>query len=263
MFAANASRLAFAAPTAVSQLLLHGAPLDVARLVVPVVIDPVERVQRPAARVLAPRPRTDLSLHLGNEDAHVMPGFMDADAAAAPVLILRPFGVVAAAHHLPVHLVKRVGGKAVPEVHRRRFTVRLAPGCLLGRLPGPKSSGAFPAFLGPRGPESRFLHPAGGLRRLRCRSFPSQAAARLVPAANQVGQGDEDFRAAVTPAHGRAPACGLLRRLPDVQVRPGHLKPAESLADLHEHAGFAAGSRTSHGSEYRPRGRLQLTSRGF
>jgi len=231
---------------AIRHLLGHRGPPEVAGPVAGFIVDPVDCVERHPARVLALRPRPYRALDVCDENAHVMPGLMDADAAPAPVLIARPVSVVAAPHHRLMEAVERVDGKAVHIVHGRWLAVRLAAGGLLGRLPGAHAGGELaPCFrlgvhglgffaglrLPPRGPASGETAlpvgpPAVSLL---------ETAARLVPAGHQIRQGHRDRLAAVTQADGCAPAERLGLRAADTGVRALHHQLSESLSYLNEY----------------------------
>src|ERR1035437_2002112 len=119
----------------IGALLSHSGPPEVAGPVAGFIIDAVKCEEGHAARVLALRSRAYLGFHVGNEGAHVVPGFVDADAATAPVPVARPVLFVAATHHRRVETVERVGDEAVPKGRRRGLPVRLAASGLLGSLP--------------------------------------------------------------------------------------------------------------------------------
>src|ERR1035441_8264784 len=97
----------------IGALLSHSGPPEVAGPVAGFIIDAVKCEEGHAARVLALRSRAYLGFHVGNEGAHVVPGFVDADAATAPVPVARPVLFVAATHHRRVETVERVGVEAI------------------------------------------------------------------------------------------------------------------------------------------------------
>jgi hypothetical protein len=99
--------------TAIRPLLNGGSPAHVARLVVAIGVDAIERVQRPAARVPALRPRPDLSFDVGDECRQVMPALADGDAPSSVPREGNRVLVVATAHHLLVRLAQRMRIKSV------------------------------------------------------------------------------------------------------------------------------------------------------
>jgi len=224
-------------PAAIRALFDHRGPAEVAGSVVGFVIYPVNGVEGIPARVLPVRPWAYLGFHAGNEHRDVMPGFADADAPTAIVPVGGVVDVVAATHHPPPGLVQRMEGESVPPIHGRRFTVRVAAGRLFGCLPGAQSQGPL---MGTR-PRVDHARSRGDLRLLlrrpRPRGFALDAAARLSSGRSvQAGDGNGHLGAAVAQAQDGSVPCRFLGRRPAAKAGLRDHEPAETLANLNEHA---------------------------
>jgi hypothetical protein len=94
------------------------SPADVTRLIVTVVINPVESPVRhtgsPAVRVSRTAP--DRGFNITDEPADIPPVRAHADPAGAIAAVSRMTGVVAAAHHVPPGVIKGMMSKAVSPV---------------------------------------------------------------------------------------------------------------------------------------------------
>lgn len=93
-------------PPRVPGLFRPGRPADITRLVVPVVINPVQRHTR--------RARADQTLDVFDEQSRVMPSRAGCNSPATPVLVLRKVRVIAPRHHVAPGPVKRVLRPVMP-----------------------------------------------------------------------------------------------------------------------------------------------------
>lgn len=210
-------------------LLLHAScPPDIAGPVAGIVVDSVDRVQRPTTRVGAFRPRTDARLDVLDECRQVTPWRVDADAPAAVARVVGRRRIVAASQYAGPGLIQGVPvlsrGESVPTDRRQpsRFPLGSAP--MNGR-----PEGAEFAAKSCRAGSSRW-RPGGDLRR----RVVARLAARLVLAGDQAGDCDRRFGSAVTATYGTAPSLRLCRLNANARIRTGHDQASESLAHFYE-----------------------------
>jgi hypothetical protein len=97
-------------PAPVPRLFGRCRPANVARLVIPVVVDPVERT--------AGRSRAEQPLDVRHEQRQVMPAVADLDAPPPPSRKVRVFRVLAARHHISPCVVERVAAILASEAMR-------------------------------------------------------------------------------------------------------------------------------------------------